>query len=63
MIFMSQINGIKELLFAIFLMLLALWSWFLGSEAEGVGIFLYLTLMSPIVGIIYAIIGLSKKDK
>ena len=59
---MSQINGVKELLFAIFLMLLALWSWFLGSE-EGIVFLTYISLLSAIEGIIYAIIGLSKKDK
>ena len=59
---MSQINGIKELLFAIFLMLLALLCLFMAVEA-GMVFAYYISLLSPIVGIIYAIIGLSKKDK
>lgn len=59
---MSQINRVKELLFGIFLMVLALWAFFMAVEG-GIVFLFYLSLLSPIAGIIFAIIGLLKKDK
>ena len=59
--FMNQTNGIKELLFGIFLMLLALWSLFMARDG-GMLFLIPISFLSSIVGVIYAIKGLQKKD-
>ena len=59
---LSSINGTKQLLFGICLILMGIWSYFIGSES-GIQIFELLCFVSPIIGCIFALSGLLEREK